>query len=129
MPAAKACFISLTSDTVSIAARTLTADEPDTETTVGVAAARAELGEKPGGAIGAGVQMTVVVNSVDSKRHIVAFTAPDGVVQVIEAQYEAGKKFVELSRNPLGERTLSSYAIADGAIFIRTEKNLYRIGK
>ncbi len=42
---------------------------------------------------------------------------------------KAGKKFVELSRNPLRERSLASYAIADGSIFIRTEKHLYRIGK
>jgi hypothetical protein len=81
--------------TVSIAARILASDEPDTEPTVGLTAARAELGDKPAGAIGAGVQMTVVVNSVDSKRHIVVFTGPDGVVQVVEAQYDEGKKFVK----------------------------------
>ena len=40
-----------------------------------------------------------------------------------------GKEFVELSRNPLGEATLASYAISGGAIFIRTEEHLYRIGK
>jgi outer membrane protein assembly factor BamB len=40
---------------------------------------------------------------------------------------KAGKRFQELARNPLGERTLASYAVADGALFIRTQKRLYRI--
>jgi outer membrane protein assembly factor BamB len=42
---------------------------------------------------------------------------------------KAGKKFQMLSSNPLGERTLASYAVADGALYIRGEENLYRIGK
>jgi outer membrane protein assembly factor BamB len=40
----------------------------------------------------------------------------------------AGKEFKKLAENVLGERTLASYAVADGAIFIRAEQNLYRIG-
>jgi outer membrane protein assembly factor BamB len=42
---------------------------------------------------------------------------------------EAGKTFKQLARNDLGERTLASYAVCDGALFIRTAKHLYRIGK
>jgi len=38
-----------------------------------------------------------------------------------------GKTFQKLAENPLGERTLASYAVADGALFIRTAGNLYRI--
>ncbi len=38
-----------------------------------------------------------------------------------------GKRFEVLARNPLGERTLASYAASGGAFFIRTEKHLYRI--
>jgi outer membrane protein assembly factor BamB len=38
-----------------------------------------------------------------------------------------GKRFEVLARNPLGERSLASYAASDGAFFIRTEKHLYRI--
>lgn len=38
-----------------------------------------------------------------------------------------GKSFEELARNPLETRTLASYAVADGALFIRTEEGLYRI--
>ncbi len=40
---------------------------------------------------------------------------------------EAGKTFKEVSRNDLGERALASYAVSDGAIYLRTDKALYRI--
>jgi outer membrane protein assembly factor BamB len=40
---------------------------------------------------------------------------------------KAGKAFEVVAKNPLGERTLASYAAADGAFFIRTEKHLYKI--
>lgn len=39
-----------------------------------------------------------------------------------------GKEFKKLAENPLGERTLASYAMTDGALFIRSEENLFRIG-
>jgi len=39
---------------------------------------------------------------------------------------KAGKEFKQLARNPLEERTLASYAVFDGALFVRTETNLYR---
>jgi outer membrane protein assembly factor BamB len=42
---------------------------------------------------------------------------------------KAGKTFEKLSSNPLGERTLASYAVGDGALYIRGEQHLYRIGK
>jgi len=38
-----------------------------------------------------------------------------------------GRKFEVLARNDLKERSLASCAVDEGAIFIRTEKNLYRI--
>ena len=38
-----------------------------------------------------------------------------------------GRKFQKLASNPLGERTLASYAIGDSALFIRGEEHLYRI--
>lgn len=53
------------------------------------------------------------------------FQSEEGEGTVIEA----GRKFVALSRNPMRERSLASYAIAGGAIFLRTEKHLYRIGR
>ena len=41
----------------------------------------------------------------------------------------AGRKFEKLAENGFGERTLASYAIGEGTIFVRTEEALYRIGK
>jgi outer membrane protein assembly factor BamB len=46
-----------------------------------------------------------------------------GVTTVIRA----GKKFEVLATNDLKERTFASYAVADGAIYLRTETQLYRI--
>lgn len=40
----------------------------------------------------------------------------------------AGRKFEKLAENPLGERTLASYAVGDGTLFIRGEKHLFCIG-
>ncbi len=40
---------------------------------------------------------------------------------------KAGREFQKLASNPLNERTLASYAVGDGAFFIRSEKHLYRI--
>ncbi len=53
----------------------------------------------------------------------VYFQNEDGVGSVIEAS----RAFHLLSTNPLEQRTLASYALAGEAIFIRTEKHLYRI--
>jgi outer membrane protein assembly factor BamB len=39
-----------------------------------------------------------------------------------------GKTFRELARNSIGERTLASYAVTEGALFIRTEAHIYRVG-
>jgi outer membrane protein assembly factor BamB len=38
-----------------------------------------------------------------------------------------GPKYQELARNPLREKTLASYAIGDGALFIRSEKHVTRL--
>ena len=51
------------------------------------------------------------------------FLAEDGQTVVVEA----GTKFKVLARNKLEERALASPAAADGALFIRTEKQLFRI--
>ena len=40
-----------------------------------------------------------------------------------------GREFVELGRNQLQGRTFASYAVADNALFIRTETRLFRIEK
>ncbi len=51
-------------------------------------------------------------------------TDEDGVTSVIQA----GPKFAVLAENDFGEYTLSSPAISEGQIFIRTDKFLYAIG-
>ena len=53
------------------------------------------------------------------------FQNEDGLGYVVRA----GKKFEILSKNDLEDRTLASYAVSDGAIFIRTGKGMWRIGK
>ena len=40
-----------------------------------------------------------------------------------------GHEFRVLAHNPLGERTLASYAVGDSALFIRTADHLYRVEK
>ncbi len=42
---------------------------------------------------------------------------------------KAGKIFQLLAKNELGERTLASYAVADGALFIRSEGHLWKIAR
>jgi outer membrane protein assembly factor BamB len=54
----------------------------------------------------------------------VFITDEDGVTSVVRA----GPKFEILAQNDLGEYTLSSPAVSDGQIFIRTEAFLYVIG-
>ena len=53
----------------------------------------------------------------------VYFQNEAGVGYVIEA----GKTFKLLSQNDLRERSLASYAVADGALFVRTEGHLFRV--
>jgi outer membrane protein assembly factor BamB len=53
----------------------------------------------------------------------VYFQSEEGVGTVIKA----GKKFEVIARNRIGERVLASYAVTDGALFLRTEKHLLRI--
>jgi outer membrane protein assembly factor BamB len=54
----------------------------------------------------------------------VYFQSEQGTTAVVRA----GKQFELLAKNVLGERSLASPAAADGALFIRTDKHLYRIG-
>jgi outer membrane protein assembly factor BamB len=41
--------------------------------------------------------------------------------------FSPGREYRELARNSLEERTLASYAVGDGALFIRSERHLARI--
>jgi outer membrane protein assembly factor BamB len=60
--------------------------------------------------------------------------ASDGKVYLLSEDghtfvIEAGDKYVELARNSLDEMSLASPALAPGALFIRTQTRLYRIGR
>jgi outer membrane protein assembly factor BamB len=52
------------------------------------------------------------------------FQSEEGTAVVVQA----GKQFRLLAKNALDEHTLATPAAAEGALFIRTEKHLYRIG-
>jgi outer membrane protein assembly factor BamB len=52
----------------------------------------------------------------------VYFQSEQGVGTVVRS----GKKFEQLARNDMQERTLASYAAVGGALYLRTEHNLYR---
>jgi outer membrane protein assembly factor BamB len=52
----------------------------------------------------------------------VYFQSEDGVTTVVKAS----TKFEEVAKNKMNERTLASFAVADGALYLRTEQNLYR---
>jgi len=54
----------------------------------------------------------------------VLFLTEEGVTFVVEA----GDAYKEIAKNDLAEMSLASPAIAGGAIYIRTETKLYRIG-
>ncbi len=47
----------------------------------------------------------------------------EGVTTVLRV----GTQFEKLGQNELKERTFASYAVADGAIYLRTETQLYRL--
>jgi outer membrane protein assembly factor BamB len=55
----------------------------------------------------------------------VYLTSEDGVTTVVQA----GAEFKVLAENDLAEHTLSSPALSDGQIFLRTQGHLYCIGK
>jgi outer membrane protein assembly factor BamB len=55
----------------------------------------------------------------------VYFLSEDGVGTVVKA----GTKYELVAKNELKERTLASYAMTDGALFVRTAGRLYRFGK
>ena len=54
----------------------------------------------------------------------VYFQNEEGVGSVVKA----GQTFELLAKNDLGERTLASPAISEGAIFLRSKSHLWRIG-
>ena len=59
----------------------------------------------------------------DGKIYITSETT--GVTSV----FRAGPKFELLAENPTNEYTLSTIAVSDGQLFLRTDNHLYAIGK
>jgi outer membrane protein assembly factor BamB len=55
--------------------------------------------------------------------------SPTPIVWVNRIYAHFGREFEELASNDLGERTLSSLAVVDHSILLRTANALYRIGK
>ena len=52
------------------------------------------------------------------------FPNEEGVTYVVKA----GEEFEPLATNDLGERTLASPAVDDGALYLRTASHLWRFG-
>ncbi len=55
---------------------------------------------------------------------LIYFLSEEGVGTVVRA----ARTFEKIATNKIGERTLASYAVADGALFLRSAAHLYRIG-
>lgn len=58
----------------------------------------------------------------------------DGKIYLLDREgvmhiFKAGKEYVSVATSPLGEKSDTSPAFADGKVYIRGEKNLYCIGK
>jgi len=51
------------------------------------------------------------------------FQSEEGTAVVLKA----GKRFLKLATNSLGERTLASYGVTDGALYVRTEEHLFKV--
>jgi hypothetical protein len=60
-----------------------------------VAAGRAEPGAKPAAAIGGQITATVRIESVDTKKNLVVFTAPDGGLRAVNVERPEGQKFIQ----------------------------------
>jgi outer membrane protein assembly factor BamB len=62
-------------------------------------------------------------------------TLADGKIYItsetlgVTSVFAAGPKFQMLAENPSGEYTLSSIAVSEGQLFLRTDNHLYAIGK
>ena len=74
------------------------AEEVDPSAPVTVGAAVAELGERPGAAVGAMATMTVRIESVGPDGLTVTFSGPDGQLQAIYVQREESQAFVRSLR-------------------------------
>jgi len=72
--------------------------------------------------IGTGGSFSASPVAADGRLYI---SSEDGDVYVIKA----GREYVELAKNPMGEAIMATPAISDGVIVVRTLKHLYGIGQ
>jgi hypothetical protein len=95
---------------VTLSAERLGPDEAATEPTAGAVVGVAAPGTKPGVSIGAGAEVTVTVETVDKRKHIVVFTGPEGELHSVRAQRDEGRRFVAGLK--AGDRVKLAYAEA-----------------
>jgi len=67
------------------------ADVPASAT---LAAGAAEPGQKPGAEVGQHLTATVRIESIDTKRNFVVFTAPDGALRTVHVVRSEGREFI-----------------------------------
>ncbi len=95
---------------VTLSAQRLKPDETAEDPAAGVAVGVAAPGTKPGVAIASGAEVTVTVETVDKRKHIVVLTGPDGELHSVRAQRDEGRRFVEGLK--AGDRVKLAYAEA-----------------
>jgi hypothetical protein len=96
---------------VSLSAERLEKDETGPETAAEVTVGVAKPGSKPGASVEVGAEVTVTVQSVDKKQHIVVFTGPGGdELHSVRAQRDEGRRFV--SGLKVGDRVRLAYTEA-----------------
>jgi Cu/Ag efflux protein CusF len=79
---------------VSLSAQRLKPDDAGSESGAEVTVGVTEAGRKPGVRVKVGAEVTVTVETVDTKQHIVVFTGPEGELHSVRAQRDEGRRFV-----------------------------------
>jgi hypothetical protein len=97
---------------VSLAAVRLKPEDEGSEPTAGVTVGVAELGSKPGVSVKVGAEVTLTVESVDTKQHIVVLGASDGKLHSVRAQRDEGRRFIKGLKT--GDRVKIIYTEAVG---------------
>lgn len=97
---------------VTLSAQRLESGEAGSKPAAKVAVGVAAPGSKPGVDIEAGAEVTVTVETVDTKKHIVVFTGPEGGLHSVRAQRDEGRRFV--SGLKAGDRVKLAYTEAVG---------------
>lgn len=78
----------------SIAATLMKPEQAGAPDSATLAAGAAGPGEKPAGAIGAQIQVTVRIESVDKENNLVTFTGEDGALRTVRVVRPEGREFI-----------------------------------